>query len=943
LTAEVGILKAVLVVLRGIILNLFLFVPYILGAAALLTFLYGTRISMENPFTGNEINFNINITDVNNEITTNNAIESKLDCFDNNATSRFECREDTITFEEYTALKKKLEKSNSRLGSFWVDVFNLPLILLTLIILVLWPIYNLLSRRRLRFSNALTISFSLVLIVLLLNLFGMFTAYLKFFELHYSLSFSALVAFFVPKLLKPGSATEAKNKMSKVLLNLILFLIVPLTLLFIISKLIIFFSYCGDYALVSNGIYNWDNILFTCLIILLVWILTELSININKISFHNFYRDRLSKTFLIRNSEFEKSRPYSNVYHDDELTLSSLKNSKAPYQIINCNLNLSKKLPDDFKYGEDKWCAISSLDKEGVLRKGESFVFSQEYIGSEQTGYYDSEKYYSTDNHVNVGTAMAISGAAFNVGMGLKDVWYVRFLMALFNLRLGYWAVNPKKLNDNIIIAKISHKFKPGGYLALKGILGDYKKDDDFVNITDGGHFENLGVYELLRRRCKYIIVGNASADPKMTFKELSNLIRLARIDFGIIIDIDVSNLILDENGISKSNCAMGIIRYPCLNNTEEEIGYLLLCKTALTGNEPPLLYEYKKSDPSFPHQSTVDQFFDEKQFEAYRELGYQVGKQALSVYDDKEKMEMNFIKMKQHFYPYSLVIKEKFTKHIHDLNKIYDELKTNKNLEFLNCQIYPEWEKFMKLEDYNIDRFTGKSYHDFEQGKLFWLPGTHEERKESFYICNSMIQLMEDVYMDLELENEYNHPDNRGWMNLFKHWSWTGIYRITWAISACTYGVRFQEFCKKHFELTIGDINVIVEKDGYEDHVNPFELNLINKFKDEIKDKKFVRFTLSVKNVINADEKFEFNYGFAFLEEKDNNKHKIIFFRVQDHLRGMGLGRNTLRKLKEDFKVVEIEKNDKIRKSIKGIEEENSLSNLRILFDSVLSERINC
>ena len=142
----------------------------------------------------------------------------------------------------------------------------------------------------------------------------------------------------------------------------------------------------------------------------------------------------------------------------------------------------------------------------------------------------------------------------------------------------------------------------------------------DYVNLTDGGHLENLGVYELLRRQCKFIIACDAEADPDRKFGSLARAIRFARIDWGIQIDIDVTDLGKDAHGQSLKGYALGRIRYP-----DNAVGYLLYIKSSLLGNENRYVKTYAAVNPAFPHESTGDQFFSEAQFEAYRSLGHKI------------------------------------------------------------------------------------------------------------------------------------------------------------------------------------------------------------------------------------------------------------------------------------------------------------------------------
>lgn len=171
-------------------------------------------------------------------------------------------------------------------------------------------------------------------------------------------------------------------------------------------------------------------------------------------------------------------------------------------------------------------------------------------------------------------------------------------------------------------------RVRPGAFLREMGSLLD--ETHAWVNLSDGGHIENLATIELLRRRCKFIITGDGEADPNLHFNGLATLIRYARIDLGIHIDIDLGGLRLrdpDKDRRSRTHVAIGRIRYP----GEEECGYLLYLKSSFTGDEDEVMVEYRNRNRTFPHESTADQFFDEGQFEAYRALGQHIGDCALA------------------------------------------------------------------------------------------------------------------------------------------------------------------------------------------------------------------------------------------------------------------------------------------------------------------------
>jgi hypothetical protein len=143
------------------------------------------------------------------------------------------------------------------------------------------------------------------------------------------------------------------------------------------------------------------------------------------------------------------------------------------------------------------------------------------------------------------------------------------------------------------------------------------------VYLSDGGHFENLGIYELVRRRCRLIISSDGGADTQRIFGGLANAIRKCRTDFGVPISLDLKKFNFGAGDqTSGVHCAVGTIHYDAVDPGAPN-GTLLFLKTALTGDESADVLNYKAANPAFPNQSTADQFFDEAQFESYRALGY--------------------------------------------------------------------------------------------------------------------------------------------------------------------------------------------------------------------------------------------------------------------------------------------------------------------------------
>jgi hypothetical protein len=162
----------------------------------------------------------------------------------------------------------------------------------------------------------------------------------------------------------------------------------------------------------------------------------------------------------------------------------------------------------------------------------------------------------------------------------------------------------------------------------LRESFGILHERGRYVNVSDGGHIENLGVYQLLRRRCKVIVAVDAAADPLMSCDAIAALIRYARIDLGVVIEIDLSQLHTMHDGISGSHWALGKIYY---GSGRDDVGDLIYLKSSLTGDENEYLAAFRRAHPAFPQQSTADQFFDEVRFEVYRALGDHIATRALN------------------------------------------------------------------------------------------------------------------------------------------------------------------------------------------------------------------------------------------------------------------------------------------------------------------------
>lgn len=334
----------------------------------------------------------------------------------------------------------------------------------------------------------------------------------------------------------------------------------------------------------------------------------------NANSLHQLYRDKLSKAFLFdpdrRAVRADSEADQGDLVAADCTRLSNIAPEwGGPYHLINAAINLQ---------------GSAQANRRG--RNASFFQFSAKHVGSDATGYLSTRELEDNGLDVDLGSAMAISGAALSSEMGSASIAPLAPTLALLNLRLGYWLENP---NPNVKKpGLLSRAFK--GYLFAE-MFGRLDETAPKVYVTDGGHIENLGLYSLLRRHCSVIVVIDGEADPALTFRALSLCERYARIDLGVRLDLpwreiaDVGNAATKKAEKGKPlptaggpHCAVGTILYP-----DDSKGVLLYVKASLTGDEPDYVLDYKKRYPVFPHESTGDQFFTEEQFEAYRALGF--------------------------------------------------------------------------------------------------------------------------------------------------------------------------------------------------------------------------------------------------------------------------------------------------------------------------------
>ncbi|THF49649.1 patatin-like phospholipase family protein [Allorhizobium terrae] len=362
------------------------------------------------------------------------------------------------------------------------------------------------------------------------------------------------------------------------------------------------------------------------------------SVNINRFSLHDLYRNRLVRAYLGATHRNRKPNPFTGFDLEDNPLINTIwpqaAERDAPrvsrlFHVVNCTLNV-----------------VSTRNKAWQQRKAMSFVITPRHAGAADlnprntwrghsgryTGAYRPSALYGGKRGISLGTAMAVSGAAANPNMGYNSSPSITLLFALFNIRLGWWLGNPG-LQGN-------HTWRLSGPRQailpwLQEAFGLTTSDRAYINLSDGGHFENLGLYEMVRRRVRLIVLSDAGCDPDFTFADLGNAVRKIQIDLGVSITFPHLDQLQPrirpgEKPSTAPYCTIGHIHYADADGGGED-GYILYIKPSYHGTEEAGIRAYANEDERFPHDPTADQWFDESQFESYRSLGFEIVDELLS------------------------------------------------------------------------------------------------------------------------------------------------------------------------------------------------------------------------------------------------------------------------------------------------------------------------
>lgn len=330
----------------------------------------------------------------------------------------------------------------------------------------------------------------------------------------------------------------------------------------------------------------------------------------NMLSLHNFYKARLVRAYLGASNPDRRAEQITESAMGDDIRMQALRNCEvgAPYHLVNTTLNL-----------------VGGRDLTTAQRSADSFVIGKRFCGSSRTGYRPTADYM--DGKLSVGTAVAVSGAAASPNMGSKTPSAaLAMLMAFLNVRLAFWAPTPNRARWRDAQPRL------WPFYLLRECLSQTNDLSAYCCLSDGGHFDNTGLYPLVARGCRYIVLSDCGADPTPCFEDMGNAIRRCRIDFGVEIDLNIEKFLRAEGKPAAAHFVVGSITYKKEHAThlgwtdtkdESLRGVIVWIKPALTAKDESVdVRQYALENTVFPQQTTADQWFDEAQFESYRRLG---------------------------------------------------------------------------------------------------------------------------------------------------------------------------------------------------------------------------------------------------------------------------------------------------------------------------------
>jgi len=480
------------------------------------------------------------------------------------------------------------------------------------------------------------------------------------------------------------------------------------------------------------------------------------------ISLHEWYRGRIARAFL---SDPEQVAATDGLHRTVEQPSDDWKlvvdQSQKPLLLVCCAANDQRgdRLKDLGRGAES--ATLSSL------------------------GLYTANEWSTLPlkNHraITLADALAASGAAFNSAMGAMSVRLgpvVSFLMSAFNLRLGLW-----------VRRRLPRSGEWAGWQVVAEMLALTSLAPKApVHLSDGGHFENTGIYELVRRHCRYIIASDCGQDEGSNHDDIGNAIRKVRQDFGVDIELELRDCGPDADGVAPQPITVGTIHYGPADK-----GILIVIKPLLTADAPPDVRQYANRNRHFPNETTGDQFYDDAQWEAYRRLGKHIGMSMVAktaqLHGDvggRPTTENTIQMMSRVWAPVPADMQENFltlTERVYRFEADCMRLAPR----WLHAQIYSD---LVTTDSRIAEQLCQAEARDVD-GMM-----------RAVSVIVSLLQLMEDVWHGARLEEAVHHPLAAGWMSYFHRWTRTKAVRDAWPLLSPMYSLGFRRFATDHFDL---------------------------------------------------------------------------------------------------------------------------------------------
>ena len=445
-----------------------------------------------------------------------------------------------------------------------------------------------------------------------------------------------------------GSAKRLLLRARGPLLNLLAALVAPITIAAITVLGLHLGSLYRPFVNGNVGVVAFFGWLIGLFILFAMWLFGDL----NAWSVHPFYRERLSaafglKRFLACDDVWSPTAEEEHVGAGTRLVDATRRPYRPDYKIS--DTQDSQDLPQLIV------CAAANVSKYGATPTGApvaSFVFSADNVGGPLTGAWPAATYEAILEHMptlrrdlTFPAAIAMSGAALSPEMGRMTRAPLRFLFTMLNVRLGLWIPNPNRLAEfevrgtrwigrRRLVPRISYLFRE--------MFGKNDPESKFLYVTDGGHYENLGLVELLRRHCRYVWCVDASGEPQDGFSTIAGAVALAFSELGIRIDINPARDMAPVPSTTQTRAAeklrpvvkrtfsVGTIHYD--PKDPSDIGRLVVIKTGVPADAPEDVSDFYEQDTkAFPCDPTLDQLFTADRFDAYRSLGSFAAQQAVT------------------------------------------------------------------------------------------------------------------------------------------------------------------------------------------------------------------------------------------------------------------------------------------------------------------------